>query len=266
MDLGLSGKACAVLGGTRGIGYETVRLLAEEGTNIAVISRDPLAMKPELDELVARCGVEIIALPADAALAGEVESAIETAIDHFGGIQGLAITNHWMGQARTFADMDDAEWGEYFQNSLMGAVRAARAVLPHMAKAGAGNLVFTSAYSARAPKPFIPAYAAFKAALANLVKSLAKTYGPNGIRVNAVAPGAIRTGRYEERLADLRKEQPDIEIAQAENKMLEKMGMQPALGRIGDPSEVADLIVFLLSQRAAYTTGLIANIDGGTDF
>ena len=266
MDLGLSGKVCVVLGGTRGIGLETVRLLAEEGANIAVISRDPLAMKSEFDELAARCGVEIITLSADAASPGEVEGAIETVINRFAGIWGLAITNNWMGHSRAFEDTDDAEWGEYFQNSLMGAVRAARTVLPHMAKAGSGNLVITSAYSARAPKPFIPAYAAFKAALANLVKSLAKTYGPDGVRVNAVAPGAIRTGRYEQRLAALRKEQPEIEIAQAEHEMLDRMGMQPALGRIGDPSEVADLIVFLLSQRAAYTTGLIANIDGGTDF
>lgn len=266
MDLGLSGKACTVLGGTRGIGRETVRLLAEEGANVAVISRDPVAVKSEFDILAERCRVEIIILPADASSPGQVEGAIETAIDHFGSIWGLAITNHWMGPSRAFQDTDDAEWELYFQNSLMGAVRAARTALPHMAKAGAGSLVMTSAYSARAPKPLIPAYAAFKAALANLVKSLAKTYGPDGVRVNAAAPGAIRTGRYEQRLAEMRKDRPDIELAQAEREMLMRMGMLPALGRIGDPSEVADLIVFLLSERAAYTTGLIANIDGGTDF
>ncbi len=266
MDLGLSGKACTVLGGTRGIGLQTVRILAEEGAKIAVISRDSMAMRSEFDLLAARCGVEIITLSADAASPGEVEGAIGTAIDHFGGIWGLAITNHWIGRSRTFEDTDDSEWELYFQHSLMGAVRAARTALPQMAKAGEGSLVITSAYSARAPKPFIPAYAAFKAALVNLVKSLAKTYGPDGVRVNAAAPGAIRTGRYEQRLDDMRKERPDLEIAQAEHEMLERMGMRPALGRIGDPSEVADLIVFLLSQRAAYTTGLIANIDGGTDF
>lgn len=266
MELGLSGKACLVLGGTCGIGLETVRLLAEEGADVAVISRDPKTVRPELAMLAKRCRVEIIALPADAASPGEVEDAIAAAAEQFGGLWGLAITSHWMGQSRTFADTDDAEWNQYFQHSLMGAVRAIRAAVPHMVEARAGTVVMTSAYSARAPKPFIPAYAAFKAALANLTKSLAKTYGPEGVRINAVAPGAIRTGRYEQRLAALRNDQPDIELEHAEKEMLQQMGMRPALGRIGDPTEVADLIVFLLSQRAAYTTGLIANIDGGTDF
>jgi len=98
------------------------------------------------------------------------------------------------------------------------------------------------------------------------VKSLAKSYGPTNVRVNAVAPGAIRTGRYDERLTALRAERQDISREEAETIMLQAMEMKVALNRIGDPSEVAELIVFLLSARAAYAAGLIANIDGGTDF
>lgn len=266
MDLGLTGKACAVLGGTRGMGRESVRLLAEEGANVAVISRDPGAAQADFERLAAQHGVEILALPADASRSGEIEAAIGSAIRHFGRLHGLAVTNHWMGPSRTFEAVEDAEWHDYFQNSLMGAVRAARAVLPHMEDNRGGSLVLTTAFSSRAPKPYIPAYAAFKAALNNLVKSLMKAYGHSGVRVNAVAPGAIRTGRYDERLAQLRSKRPEITMQEAEAIMLDRLDMKVALERIGDPSEVAELIVFLLSARGGYINGLIANVDGGTDF
>ena len=266
MDLGLAGKTYAILGGTRGMGRETVRLLAEEGANVAVISRNANSCQAEFDQLARRCSVEIMTVCADASQTGSMSVAIGSVIQRFGGLRGTAVTNHWMGQARCFEAIDDDEWEQYFQNSLMAAVRTARAVLAYLEQSGGGSLVLTTAYSSRAPKAYIPAYAAFKASLNNLVKSLAKSYGPAGVRVNAVAPGAIRTGRYDDRLAELRRERADITKHEAERIMLERMGMQVALNRIGDPAEVAELIVFLLSERAGYTTGLVANVDGGTDF
>lgn len=266
MDLGLAGRAYAVLGGTRGMGFECVNLLAEEGANIAVIARDPSAQQTQFNKLAERHGVKIRGFAGDASVAGGAEGAVAAAIECFGSLDGLAVTNHWMGESRAFLGIDDAEWDGYFQNCLMAAVRAARVALPHMAAHGGGSLVLTTAHSSRAPKPRIAAYAAFKAALNNLVKSLMKEYGPAGVRVNAVAPGAIRTGRYDNRLADLRRERPDVSIEEAEQIMLAKMGLQVALDRIGAPHEVAAMIAFLLSERAGYVTGLIANVDGGTDY
>lgn len=266
MDIGIAGRAYVVLGGTRGVGWETVRLLAAEGANVAVLSRHVDLVRTALADLSAKFGVRVIGIATDASIPGAVEAAIGVAMDEFDSLRGMAVTNHWMGPSRDFLGMEDAEWELYFQHSLMAAVRAGRTILPHLADRGGGSLVFTTAYSSRAPKPYIPAYAAFKAALNNLTKSLAKTYGAAGVRVNAVAPGALRTGRYAERLADLREKQPEICLAEAERTMLRNLDMKVALERIGDPSEVADLIVFLLSERAAYMTGVIANIDGGTDF
>lgn len=263
MDLGMKGRAYAIIGGSRGMGLETARRLAGEGARVAIVSREP---KAAADALSREQRAEVLGFAADVTEAGALEAALDGVSAALGPLRGLAVTNHWMGQSRSFADQPDSEWHDYFQHSLMAAVRACRTVLPAMVAQGGGSVVLTTAYSSRSPKPYLPGYAAFKAALNNLTKTLAKGYGPHGIRVNAVAPGAIRTGRYDERLATMRTENPDIPLAEAEARMLETMGMHVALNRIGEPGEVADMIAFLLSERAAYATGLIANVDGGTDF
>lgn len=264
MDLGMRGNAYAIVGGSRGMGWETARRIAAEGGHVAIVSRTPQG--DAYGALAREHGVRVEGIAADASVPGAVEAALDEAARRLGALRGLAVTNHWMGPSRSFADLPDAEWEDYFQHSLMAAVRACRAVLPHMTKAGGGAIVLTSAYSSRAPKAYLPGYASFKAALNTLTKTLAKAYGPQGVRVNAVAPGAIRTGRYDERMATLKAAEPDIGQAEAERRMLVAMEMKVALERIGDPGEVGDMIAFLLSERAAYATGLIANVDGGTDF
>jgi NAD(P)-dependent dehydrogenase (short-subunit alcohol dehydrogenase family) len=266
MDLGMRGRAYAIVGGSRGMGWETARRIAAEGANVAIISRTPQDIADACAALAKDHGVRIEGIAADASVPGAVEAALDEAAKRLGSLRGLAVTNHWMGPSRSFADLPDSEWDQYFQHSLMAAVRACRAVLPHMAKAGGGSIVLTTAYSSRGPKAYLPGYASFKAALNTLTKTLAKAYGPQGVRVNAVAPGAIRTGRYDERMAALKAAEPDITQADAERRMLVAMDMKTALERIGDPGEVGDMIAFLLSERAAYATGLIANVDGGTDF
>jgi NAD(P)-dependent dehydrogenase (short-subunit alcohol dehydrogenase family) len=266
MDLGVRGRAYMIIGGATGIGWETARLLAAEGAALSIVSRAPDRHQEALDALARDNDTNVVAIAGDISLPGSIEAALDQAIAALGPISGLAITSHFMGQDGRFAAMSDEDWQRYFQNSLMGAVRACRAILPHMIGNSGGAIVLTSAYSSRAPKPAIAAYAAFKAALNNLAKTLAKTHGRDQIRVNVVAPGAIKTGRFEARMATLARQRPGLDLSTAEQLLLERMDMSVALGRIGEPAEVADMIAFLLSNRATYTTGLIANVDGGTDF
>jgi NAD(P)-dependent dehydrogenase (short-subunit alcohol dehydrogenase family) len=160
--------------------------------------------------------------------------------------------------------MDDAEWQHFFQDVMMGSVRCCQAVVPHLLAGGGGQIVLTGAFSARSPKPYVFAYAAFKSALLNVTKNLAKSYGPAGIRVNCVCPGAIATERSNARLEALAAEFPDRR--EAERHLLGQYKMNVALERLGRPEEVGEMIAILLSERAAYATGLIANLDGGTDF
>jgi NAD(P)-dependent dehydrogenase (short-subunit alcohol dehydrogenase family) len=265
MDLGIRGKAFVLVGGSRGIGWETARILAEDGADVAIVCRNPEAIAGRADALAERCAVRIAPLAGDVVRPGSVEAAIDESIRIFGAIRGLAMTNFSKSHGRPFTEMDEAEWDLLYQDVLMGTVRSCKAVVPHLVAKGGGQIVVTSAYSARAPKPSLFAYAAFKAALINFTKNLAKTYGPQGIRANVVCPGFVDTARADERIAAL-MELEGIDHRQAERALLERAELKVALGRLGRPAELGEMMAFLLSERAAYTTGLVANVDGGTDF
>jgi 3-oxoacyl-[acyl-carrier protein] reductase len=265
MDLGVRGRVYLVIGGTRGMGWETARLLAEDGANLVLVSRNPAAAQVQSAELADRCGVEILTLAADVTKAGSIETAIARSIERFGSLRGMAITNISRSRSEDFLAMDESEWNFFLQDVLMGSVRSCKAIIPHFIKQGGGQIVLIGAYSARAPKPYVFGFAAFKAALLNLTKNLAKTYGPHGIRVNCVCPGAVETERSRARLDALTEDEiPDR--WEAQRHLLGQMKMTVALERFGQPAEVGEMIAFLLSERAAYATGLIANLDGGTDF
>jgi 3-oxoacyl-[acyl-carrier protein] reductase len=265
MDLQIKGNAYILIGGSRGMGWETARLLAQEGANIAIVSRDPAKASVPADELAARTGSTIVCLAGDVTQRGSVENSIHRAIDAVGKFRGIAITNFSASHSRPFTDIAEEEWDYFYEDVLMGTVRACKAAIPHLAANGGGQIVLTSAYSARVPKSSLVAYAAFKAALLNLTKNLSKTYGAQGIRVNCVCPGYIETERSKARL-DAMVGGEFAERRDAEKSLLAQSGMSVALDRLGRAHEVAEMITFLLSERAAYTTGLIANVDGGTDF
>jgi NAD(P)-dependent dehydrogenase (short-subunit alcohol dehydrogenase family) len=266
LDLGVRGKAYAIVGGTTGMGFATARVLAEDGAMVALIGRDPARGAARADELVQATGADVRMFAGDARDAASIQGAVEAVVQAFGRLNGLAVTAGPTASQATFADLTDADWSEYFELQLMSVVRANRAALPHIVAAGGGAVVNVAAYSIRAQKPTLAAYTAMKTAVASITKNIAVNYGKHGVRANTVCPGFIFT-ESANRVATMAAEKYGLPPYEALNRaMVEDWHMPVALGRVGRPEEIGELIAVLLSSRAAYVSGALINADGGTQF
>ena len=269
MDLGIKGRNFVVVGGTTGMGFAAAQQLAANGANIALLARDGDRAAERADQLAAAHCVKATGVSVDAAAPGDaVDQAIAHAAEKLGPLRGLAVTAGPMNQQGLFLEHGDDSWDWYYQIILMATVRSCRAIIPHLQRNGGGTIVTTAAYSVRAPKVLIPPYNALKASVLTLSKIMAKTYGADGIRVNIVCPGLFDT-ETNDHIRELRAQQYNVPLEDAIYTHLSSnpdWNMRAALGRGGMAYEAGELIAFLLSDRAAYMTGAVINIDGGTDF
>jgi 3-oxoacyl-[acyl-carrier protein] reductase len=269
MDLGVAGRNFVIVGGTTGMGFAAAEQLARDGANVALLARDGERAAAKAKRLADAHDVSAVGISVDAAASGDgVERAVEMAVDNLGPLRGLAVTAGPMKQQGPFLEHGDDSWDWYYQMILMATVRSCRAIIPHLQRNGGGTVVTTAAYSVRAPKILIPPYNALKAAVLTLSKILAKTHGPEGIRVNTVCPGLFDT-EVNDSIRARRAEEYNVPLQDAIYRHLASnpaWNMRVALDRGGRPHEAGELIAFMLSDRAAYMTGAVVNIDGGTDF
>jgi 3-oxoacyl-[acyl-carrier protein] reductase len=249
MDLELKGKVALVTGASRGIGFGIARCLAAEGADLYICARtaEPLhAAAAKLSE----AGVEVGSEVADVTTPDEAERVVAAASDRYGGFDILV--NNVGGSVWTpFADITDDEWDRVFSLSFFSAVRLSRAAVPVMEKRGGGSIINISSIFGRETGGPV-SYNAAKAAMISLSKEMARELAPHGVRVNSVAPGSILFpgGGWDRR----QKENPR-DIAEFVKREL------PA-GRFGTPEEVADVVVFLASDRANWISGACINVDG----
>ena len=245
MDLRLSGKRALVTGGSRGIGHAIARRLLAEGTRVATCARSV----PELETALEQFGREGDSWGSTCDVADKDAYAqwIEDALDVLGGVD-LFVAN----ASALALGGEEEDWRASFEVDLMGAVRAANLLLPRMVKAGGGAMVFISSVAAVETFLALAAYNAMKAALITYASQLSQAVGEQNIRVNCVSPGAIRFpgGVWDQ----VRKNDPDL------YRMT--VAKQPS-GRLGTAEEVADAVVFLLSDRATWITGENLIVDGG---
>ncbi|AJZ97288.1 MULTISPECIES: SDR family oxidoreductase [Pseudomonas] len=253
-DLGLTGLRALVTGGTKGIGAAVVAVLQAQGAQVVSVARSAVVSPPE--------GVHFIA--ADLGTAAGCTSATQAVKEQFGGVD--IIVNVLGGSSAPgggFAVLDDEQWANALNQNLMAAVRVDRALLPGMVERGAGVIIHVTSIQRELPLPeSTTAYAAAKAALATYSKSLSKEVTPKGVRVVRVSPGWVETDAavaLAERLAD----EAGTDYAGGKQIIMQALGGIP-LGRPAKPEEVADLIAFLVSPRAASISGTEYVIDGGT--
>ena len=267
MDLGVRDRGYLVFGGTAGIGRAAAQALATDGARVAIAGRGRERAETAAAEIAGATGTPVVALTADLTAAGAAETAVAEAVERLGGLRGMAVTTGlgMHGQRDLLGGTDD-DWVATFDDVLLATVRACRAAVPVLVESGGGAIVTTAAYSIRAPKPHQVPYGALKAGVATLTKSLAKAFGPSGVRANCVCPGATETDILAAMRVDVAESRGWPVDEALERVMADEWGMKVALGRAGRPDELGDVIAFLLSERAGYLTGATINVDGGTDF
>ncbi len=253
MDLKLNDKVALVTGGSRGIGRAIAFGLAREGCRLALCARTQEELAATAEEIREEAGVEVFTQSLDITAKGEVERFVDAAANALGRLD-VVVNNAGGNRRKPFVETTDQDWEEILDLNLNSHLRCTRAAIPHLRESGAGSIIFISSIFGReAGGPGLSIYNATKSGIISAAKIMAIELAGEGIRVNSIAPGSIRFpgGSWDRRV------QNDPE------GMKEFVAQNIPLGRFGRSDEVADLVVFLASERASLITGTSINIDGG---
>jgi NAD(P)-dependent dehydrogenase (short-subunit alcohol dehydrogenase family) len=250
LDLHLEGRVAIVTGASRGIGRAVVERLFEEGADVVGVSRSKSRGLP----------VGVVHVEADLLDEKVPADVVESALAAFGRLD-ILVNNAGSGRVRSGYDgVSPLDWRRAWELLFLSQVRMTAAALPHLLAHRSGVVINVSSSNARVPAPRAPDYSAAKAALANYSKGLALQFAAQGLRVVAVSPGPVAT------MALLGPDGVAAQIAAMEGRDLEEVVSQikaaVPLGRLVEPFEVADLIVFLASARASMISGVDVLIDG----
>jgi NAD(P)-dependent dehydrogenase (short-subunit alcohol dehydrogenase family) len=256
MDLGLRGKVAIITGGSDGLGLATARRLAAEGAAVAICGRDRTRLK-EAAEKVRVDGGAVLEVPADVTRAGDLETLVSSTLERFGRLD-ILINNAGTSAARGFDTVDDQAWQADLELKLFAAIRCVRLSVPHMRQVGGGRIVNVLNTGAKTPGARSLPTSVSRAAGLALTKALSKELAPDGILVNAVLIGLVKSGQWERRWT--REGRPGTLETFYERLARER---EVPLGRVGEAEELGALVTFLVSAQAAFITGVAINFDGG---
>lgn len=255
MDLGLQGKTALVTGASEGIGMAIARKLAEEGVHVAICARTVWKLQAAAAEIGHATGMEVVPIPADLRSLAGCQSFVEQAATRLGGID-ILVNNAGASAFGAFLELPDEAFVDAINGKLLGYIRCARAVIPHMQRRGGGVIVNITGTTQQAVPLHTPG-SACNAAIRMFSKELSMELGPLHIRVNSVAPGRIQTTRAEQLLEATARAQ-----GTSSDAILGQLVKTIPAGRVGTTDDIADAVCFLVSARASYVNGAALVIDG----
>ena len=250
MDLELAGKKAIVTGGSRGIGKQIARVLAQEGVDVAIAARDPERLEATAADLVAETGRTIVPITVDTSDDESVKLMVKKAAEALGGvdilINGAATVGGIAAPPKLAEVTADAFWAD-MNVKVMGYLRCAQAVAPYMIEKGWGRIVNVASIAGKEGNPTVSHYSAAKAGVIGLTKSLGKELADTNIRVNCITPAVIET---------------EI-LKQCTQAHIDYMVSKIPMGRVGQAAEVAAMIAWLSSDEVSFSTGAVFDISGG---
>ena len=257
MDLKLRDRHVVIAGATGGLGSACARAFAREGAWLSLLGRSPDKLSTLVAELGSGAG-SAHAVTVDLTDAASTDAAIAAAVRQHGPIDAL-IACAGNAQGGIFTDLSDADWQRNLELKLFGTIRLLRSALPGMQARRSGRIVVIAGNSAKLPEPRMLPGAAANSALLAIVRGLAEEIGPQGLCINAVNPGPVRSSRWDQQMANIATQEKKS-VAEIEAPFVAKS----ALRKLASAEQVADQVLFLASELAGHTTGTSIALDGGS--
>jgi 3-oxoacyl-[acyl-carrier protein] reductase len=257
MNLGIAGKTALVSAASRGIGKAIAIGMAKEGVNLVICARNEAALRNTAREIEASYSVKVLPVIADLTKASEVKSLIQETVDRFGWMD-ILVTNAGGPPTGPSLSFDDSDWEHAMVLTLLSTVRLCREAIPVMRQQGWGRIVNMVSVAAKQPLEGMILSNSIRAAVIGLAKTLSQEVARDHITVNSICPGWILT----DRLTSIISKRAGDQGRTYEDALAELTSAIP-MGRCGEPEEVANLAIFLASERASYITGTTVQIDGG---
>ncbi|MFQ5823669.1 MAG: SDR family oxidoreductase [bacterium] len=257
MDLGLSGKVALVAASSQGLGKAVAMGLAHEGARVVICARSKEQLESTCGEIQSKTGAEILSVQADLTKYNEIKNLVAATIKSFSTIH-ILVNNAGGPPPGFFGELSDEDWNKGFELTLMSAVRLTREVLPFMKKQKWGRIINIASISVKQPIDNLLLSNSLRLGVLGWAKTVSSQVAAEGILINNVCPGWTRTERVKELLQARSKAEGRTPEA-IEKRIVNGIPME----RMGVPEELANLVVFLASERASYITGTSIQVDGG---
>jgi len=257
MDLELKNKVAIVGGASKGLGRACAEVLAEEGVRLVMCSRTQADLEKAAQEIRGKTKAEVLVFAGDLEQHSTIQALIAAAIKHFGRLDVLVNNSGGPPLAKSF-NATEEQWATAVQRSLLYFARMSREALPHLKKQGSGRIINILASTVYQPIANLALSGATRMGVVAFAKSLADEVGRDGILVNNVCPGSLLSERM---LGNVKARAKELGIS-VEEALVER-AKETAVGRIGEPRELANLVAFLASGKSSYITGTTIRVDGG---